>query len=183
MKNVTRIFVILMVLILLPLATYFSFAIQSSGETVNIPESKVVYNLPYPGILSDHPLYFIKAGRDFLMDFLTRDNVKKAQLYLLYSDKRVAMSEALAKKGKNTQAISALSKAEKYFLMIAPLLKEAKKQGGTAPSGFIDTLKLANAKHAEVVTDLLKTLPVGLNSQLTAISKINLQIKHDLQGL
>lgn len=65
---------------------------------VNATQEKVVYNLPYPGILPDNPLYFIKAIRDQFLILGTRDNIKKAQLYLLYSDKRFAMAISLVKK-------------------------------------------------------------------------------------
>ncbi len=175
--------VVIFALIVLPVASYFAFAVQSSGETFAPTQNKVVYNLPYPGILSDNPLYIFKAIRDYIVDFLTRDGLKKAQLYLLYSDKRVAMAEALAREGKNMQAITALSKGEKYFLKIPDVLKNAKSQGEAAPSTFIETLKLANAKHAEVITELMKTLPIGLNDQLSLISNINLSIKKSLQSL
>lgn len=182
MKNLSRFIVVIFILILLPLSAYF--VMESSGATIDTtPQEKVVYNLPYPGILSDNPLYFIKIVRDRITEFLTRDNIKKAQLYLLYSDKRVAMSQALAKKGKNSQAIDALSKGEKYFLAIPELLSTAKKQGSSAPSSFIETLKLSNAKHKEIIGDLIKTLPTGLTEQLNQVGLMNDKIRHDLEGL
>lgn len=88
---------------------------------------KVVYELPYPGILPDNPLYFVKIVRDRIIEFLTRDNIKKAQLYLLFSDKRAASALVLVQNGKNSLAITTLSKGEKYFDQI-PLFDQLKKQ-------------------------------------------------------
>jgi hypothetical protein len=182
MKNLSRLALIIFILILLPAAAYF--VMESSGATTdNSTNNKVVYDLPYPGMLSDNPVYFVKIIRDRITEFLTRDNLKKAQLYLLYSDKRVAMSLSLAKKGKNNQAISAYSKAEKYFLKIPPLLEAAKKQGESPPSSFIEILKLSNAKHKELLNQLLKTLPAGVNTSLSEVAAINDQIRLDLERL
>ncbi|MGB9681316.1 MAG: DUF5667 domain-containing protein [Minisyncoccia bacterium] len=163
--------------LIIPLSVYF----LESAYQVKADQERVIYDLPYPGLLPDHPLYFLKAIRDRLNDWLTRDYIKKAQLYLLYSDKRANSSLFLAKKGRNNLAISTLSKAEKYFLKIPSLLKEAKKQGQDAPAGFIEKLKLANAKHREIADNFLKTMPQGLNSSIIEVIKINEQIKNQLE--
>ncbi len=181
MKNLSRLIIVLFILITIPAVGYF--VMESSGATVITSDQKVVYDLPYPGVLSDNPLYFVKIVRDRITEFLTRENLKKAQLYLLYSDKRAAMAVALAQKGKNNQAIDAMSKSEKYFLKIAPLLKEAKKQGSSADSSFIEILKLSNAKHKELAAELLKSLPTGFDEQIKQIEILNLQAKHDLESL
>lgn len=139
--------------------------------------------MPYPGILPDSPIYFIKIIRDRVTEFLTRDNIKKAQLYLLYSDKRAVSAMTLAEKGKNNLAIDTFSKAEKYFLKIAPLVAEAKRQGVGAPIGFIETLKLSNSKHRELIQILIKDMPTGLSDQLNNVLKLNQEAERVLQKL
>ncbi|MCL4363764.1 DUF5667 domain-containing protein [Patescibacteria group bacterium] len=181
MKTFGRAILICLILIILPAMTYV--VMESSGASVSTPQEKVVYDLPYPGILPDNPLYFLKIIRDRITEFLTRDNLKKAQLYLLYSDKRVAMAMALAKKGKNQEALSTFSKAEKYFVKIPELLKENKSQGGQTPSSFVETLKLANAKHAELITELMKTLPEGSQDSLNQLLKLNQSVKVAVETL
>lgn len=181
MRLLGRLVLIVTFIFLLPFFTYVMIA--QSESAIDTPQEKVIYNLPYPGILPDHPLYPIKALRDKLTDFLTRDYLKKADLYLLYSDKRAAMSLALAKKGKNQQAIDTFSKGEKYFLKIPVLLKTAKQQGGQAPSAFVETLKLSNAKHHEMITELIKIMPQGLNESISQLSDLNSQAKEDLNRL
>ena len=181
MKNFGRYLLLITFIIVVPFATYF--VLGASDSSVKTPQEKVVYNLPYPGLLPDSPLYLTKIVRDRITDFLTRDNLKKAELYLLYSDKRAAMSLVLARKGKNQLAIDTFTKGEKYFLKIPNLLKSAKKQGGQAPSNFFETLKLSNAKHKELIEELIKILPQGLNQSLTQLSNLNQQIKREIESL
>ena len=181
MKNTIRYFLIILFLVLLLPVTYF--VMETSGATIDTPQNKVIYNLPYPGILPDNPLYFVKIIRDRINEFMTRDQYKKAQIYLLYSDKRAAMAMSLAKKGKNKLAIDTFSKGEKYFLQIPDLLKQTKEQGSSAPSSFIETAKLANAKHKELIDELIKTFPQGLNEPLTSLSLLNDQVRHKIDVL
>lgn len=181
MKNLSRLIIVAFVLITLPAVGYF--VMESSGATVATPDQKIVYTLPYPGLLSDHPLYFIKITRDRITEFLTREAANKAKLYLLYSDKRLAMSISLAQKGKNNQAIDALSKAQKYALRIPPILRESKKQGVSAESSFIENLKLSNAKHKEVIEDFLKNLPAEYNGALNLTLDLNDQVRVELESL
>ena len=156
---------------------------RSLAQQTVMRQERVVYNLPYPGLLPDHPLYFLKAIRDRFLDISTRDYSKKAELYLLLSDKRVAMALSLADEGKDNLAISTLSKAEKYFLKIPPLLQTSKKQGVTATAELVDRLKLSNAKHHMVASELLKKLPQGRGGEIKEIIDMNAQIKTQLQKL
>ncbi len=172
---------IFLVIIILPAFTYV--VMESSGEGISNIQNKIAYELPYPGLLPDHPLYFLKITRDRITEFFTRDPIKKAQLYLLYSDKRAAMALALARKGKNQLSLSTFSKGEKYFLKIPSLLQSAKKQGNQAPSSFIELLKLANAKHNELIGELIKILPDGSQKEIDQLLLLNQSIKKELETL
>ena len=181
MKNFGRYVLLISFVVLVPFVTYF--VLGASDTLVKTPQQKVIYNLPYPGLLPDSPLYITKIIRDRITDFLTRDNLKKAELYLLYSDKRTSMSLVLASKGKSQLAIDTFAKGEKYFLKIPELLRSAKKQGTQAPSSFVETLKLSNAKHKELIEELIKTLPQGLNQSLMLLTDLNQQVKTEIESL
>lgn len=146
-----------------------------------LQNTSVVYEMPYPGILPDNPLYFMKIFRDRVTEFLTRDNIKKARLYLNYSDKRVMMAVKLSEKGKNQMALSTLSKAEKYFEKIPDLLKNSKKQGISPPSDLILQLKLSNQKHQEITQSMLESFPQGERDTFQDILRINKEIATNLQ--
>jgi len=177
MKKVAISLITLIFILLVPTAIYlieYSTPVRAVQETI-------IYNLPYPGLLPDHPLYFVKILRDRILEIMTRDNIKKAELYLLLSDKRMAMAVDLAKKGKDKQAIETATKGEKYFINIPRLLSEAKKQGVTGSSEFVDRLKLSNAKHREILENFLKELPQGSTDSVNQAIKINDEIKKALQ--
>ena len=69
-------------------------------EEIRIESKKISYDLPYAGMLPDNPLFFIKNVRDKILEFATRDQIKKASLYLLFADKRIRMAIELSKKRK-----------------------------------------------------------------------------------
>lgn len=179
LKKGLLIFFLLLLLLTIAPAIYF----LDSSQSGVLSSTKVAYDLPYPGILPDHPLYVVKIVRDRIMEFVTRDNNKKAELYLLLSDKRTAMATELAKKGKDMMALSTLSKAEKYFLKIPSLLRDSKKQGTSPSSEFVQRLRLSNAKHKETAELLLKELPQGSSEIVNQILRLNDEIRKELDRL
>ena len=87
----TPILLILLLLIIPPFIYLFNYA---QPVSLNI-DNKANYELPFPGLLPDHPLYLLKAGRDRALIFVTRDYDSKARLQLELSDKRVRAGELL----------------------------------------------------------------------------------------
>jgi len=164
----------LILIITIPLTVYLS-----KGRVIKA-ENKVAYQLPYPGILPDHPLYFLKALRDRVSLFLNRSLQKKAEIYLLYSDKKVAAAQTLLEKGKEKLALETLAKGERYFFEIPSLMEQANKQGESFPKDLVENIKTANEKHAEVINDFFKKVSQGQNLYLLEIKKINDEIKKKL---
>ena len=153
------------------------------NQEIKIEAKKIDYQLPYPGILPDHPLYFLKATRDRILDFFTRDYLKKAQLYLLFSDKRIVMGISLNQKGKWRLMTTTVSKAEKYAIKMVLALKKAKEQGTSPEGDFILTAKLSNEKHREILENLLKETPQGEQQRLKEVLELNRNIKKMLEQL
>lgn len=129
------------------------------GESVTVTtttEKKTVdYVLPYPGILPDHPLYVLKKLRDYILEKVIVDPVKKAEFYLLQADKRLAMGVVLVDQNKNTLAESTISKGEKYMEQSVSGLNAYKASGNYIPSYLVDRLEKAAAKHVELITELM----------------------------
>ena len=161
--------------------SFYLFEINRQGIVYG--QEKVVYELPYPGVLPDHPLYLMKVVRDRLMDFFTRDHIKKANLYLLFSDKRANMAIYLIKKGKPQLAAETFVKGEKYFFKIPNLLITSKKQGVPPSSELIDVLKLSNRKHREIINQLLKSSSSGQIRLIEEALEINQDIKKQIDRL
>lgn len=116
------------------------------------------YALPYPGILPDHPLYFLKVFRDQTMLMLTSDPIKKTNLDILFSDKHLVMGQLLIEKDNYDLGIETIKKGEKYLLSSVVLLRNLKNPE-TVPPGLLDKIKISAKKHKEVINNLLIITP------------------------
>ena len=123
------------------------------AQTIVAPNSgakNVQYDLPYPGILPDSPLYFLKALRDNAINFFITDPLKKADYDLLMADKRLGASQMLLDKGEGDLSITTLSKAGNYFDNAISLAVQAKNQGENSDS-ILAKLLNASLKHQEII--------------------------------
>lgn len=100
------------------------------------------YYLPYPGVLPDHPLYWLKMIRDKLLLVVTRNPVDKYERLLLYADKRINAAKFLAEGNQLELAVATATKAEKY-------LEQARQQTEKG-----ENLEKAYRKHLEVLEEI-----------------------------
>ncbi len=120
-----KIYLLVFFLLIFSLSSNTSFAKEISPT----PTPQINYELPYPGLLPDSPLYFLRVIRDKTVDFLISDPLKKAEFDLLQADKRLNAGISLFSKGKISLALSTISKAENYFKQSIEKVLEAQKQG------------------------------------------------------
>jgi len=142
-----------------------------SSEAVT-KNKDIEYTLPYPGILPDNPLYFLKAARDKIVSFLISDPLKKAEFNLLAADKRLNSGVFLFKKGKDkySLAISTVSKGENYFEEAITKVKEAKKQGMDT-NDILRRLSDSAYKHQEVIGSFEKTSSKDFKEEIVSLQK------------
>lgn len=125
---------------------------NTNGPLVN-------YNLPYMGnILPDSPLWRLKALRDKIWFGITTSHIRKAQIALLFADKRLAMSQKLFEMGEPEVALSTFTKAEKYLPIALSEEKIARSQGINT-NDFLLQLATACLKHKEVADNLIHLAP------------------------
>ena len=178
-----RAFILVCLILLCTLIVLPSVYTIANSKTLSVDEKEIAYTLPYPGLLSDHPLYVFKKMRDSILFFTTRDMLKKAMLYKQVSDKHISMAIQLSEKGKEELAIKELTRAEDYGAKIPVILKESKKQGVSPTNDFIMELYQSNAKHKEVITEILKkTTQPNVETFNTLLEK-NEQIKNDIGSI
>src|SRR3989338_4429727 len=159
---------------ILLLSTFFLFSLPASGEEFQLEGKKnVEYTLKYPGLMQDHPLFFLKKIRDRINLFLIRDYLKKSDLILQISDKDIHSGLLFSQQGKWGLAANTVDTAERDFMKIFPLLNQSKKQGVTSGQDFILILKLSNEKHQEVIEAILKDVPQGERKRLSDTLMIN----------
>lgn len=175
--------IVLFLAFFLVIPIFFYFITTSYSQAITLSEKKVIYELPYAGILPDNPFYFFKQLRDTFLEIATRDQMKKAEDLLVSSDKKAHMAQLLSKKGKNTLMIRTLIEAEKQSLKIPSLITSSKKQGVGPKEGFVYRLKLSNVKHREVIEELIKDIPQGQEKEMNMIMDLNNQIKKQLDAL
>lgn len=124
----------------------------------NMAKSEVDYYLPYPGILPDHPLYWLKMLRDKVALSLTRKPLAKFERLLLYADKRVGAAEALIEGNKIELGVTTADKAEKYLEQAVVEFEGLAKNGQAQPE-LHDRLDKALLKHQEILVSFLDKVP------------------------
>jgi hypothetical protein len=153
-------FAILSVSILESSSVSYKFTSQVPGSSVLEKDvQEIDYQFPNPGeILPDNPLWVLKAARDRIWYIITPSPLKKAELALLFSDKRLVASQILFENKKPNIAISTLTKGEKY-LQLAVTEEVLARSEGYDTSAFLNKLALASLKHGEVIENLLPLVP------------------------
>jgi hypothetical protein len=150
---------------------------QFKKELSEIKDSEVVidYQMPNPGsILPDHPAWSIKVLRDKFWLFLTRDSGKKAELNLLFADKRLISSKILFEKNKSDIAFSTLLKAREYFKESLRLEAENRK-AGYETSEFATKLANASLKHRRIIDEILLIAPEDAKPKIVELQVYTLE--------
>ena len=176
MKKIVTVILFLTLLfsLLLPGSIVFAqetdLLVESPTPTPATAAAKVNYELVYPGILPDNPLYFIKAGRDKLVSFLINDSLKRAEFNLLTSDKRIYSAKLLLDRGNEELAVTTASKSNNYMDGAVASVKQAKKMGREVDT-VLHNLILSIEKHQEIVSAMEKKISRKKLPQLQAESK------------
>ncbi len=149
--------------------------VSVSAQTITLPATdsaamasapaQIHYDLPYPGILPDHPLYFLKVMRDRLVGFLISDPVKKAEFNLLQSDKKLFAARMLFEDDKDELALETLSKSNNYMHNAISAANRA-EEAGRDPSSVVQKIKTSIAKHKQAIEEVINT-DTPVTNQLT----------------
>ena len=160
------------------LLSFFAYSVTAKAfaqeETLEIAETptppvassspKIKYDLAYPGILPDNPLYKIKVLRDKITEMLVSDHFKKVDFYLLQADKGILATAMLVDKNNIALAEQTALKAEHNFTQISRTIglyyrENQKPTKKSETRDLVSKLKTASSKHQEVLTSLLKRVP------------------------
>jgi hypothetical protein len=117
--------------------------------------TKVDYVLPYPGILPDNPIYFLKDLRDKIMEMLIADPVKKMEFHLLQSDKFIGMALSYEGQGKWDKVTGMLDKSNLFMEKTVQEAGDIKTKGLVMPGYQSDRIGKSIAKHIEIALELL----------------------------
>ena len=161
----------------------FHFKVDAATEAAELKlDSSGVdeYQLPYPGLLPDNPLYPIKTFRDKVVSLLISDPVRKAEFNLLQADKRLHAGILLIQQSKKHKlAIDTISKGENYLEEALIKTTDAKKQGMSV-GNISDKLKKSANKHKMVISELsaigTKENASGYSALIKRIEKLQKQV-------
>ena len=117
-------------------------------------ETKVDYTLPYPGILPDHPLYFLKRLRDQILERLIVDPIRKIEFYMLQSDKGINTGIFLLAKQSETLALETMTRARLYMEQAITMATTLKKEGKDVPAYLVERFAKAGTKYEELLMEL-----------------------------
>lgn len=145
-------------------------------------KSEVNYELPYPGLLPDNPLYFLRAVRDRVVSFLIADPKKKAEFNLLQADKRLNAGIYLFDKNKVDLSISTISKAENYFEEALQKTREASQQGMVV-SDIAGRLRDSSRKHQKEIYLLSQKSPQSFKANFESQRKRTANFEIEAESL
>lgn len=136
-------------------AAKLKLSVPPLAQPTPTPTSKpeINYYLVYPGMLPDQALYKLKMVRDRIWILITTNPVKKAELLLLFADKRLGAARVLIEGNKVPLGINTLVKGEKYLERSVNQTIDNKKNGENI-SVLAGKLRLAIQKHQEVLLEL-----------------------------
>jgi len=124
------------------------------------------YYLADPGeVLPGSYLWPIKAFRDRAWLFLTTNPGKKADLLLLFADKRLVSGQIIFENDNPEFGLTTLFKAEKY-LEQASLQEKKNREDGVDTSDFLLRLAVASLKHFEVLESILAIAPEDARQEI-----------------
>lgn len=141
-----------------PTYTYSPMVLSEKVESES--SVKVDYQLAFQGKIGpDNPLWYAKAIRDRVWYTMTFNPDKKAELNLLFSDKRLNSSLELFKENKPDLGLITLTKAEKYL--------ESAELKMNEDDDLYRKIGLASLKHREVIeNEILPITPEDLRPQV-----------------
>lgn len=116
----------------------------------------VKYDLAFPGILPDHPLYKLKVLRNKIIASSILNPLKKIDFYVLQADKGILATAMLIDKNKIDLAQETALKAENNFTLIAPQLYMLPEKPN---KDFFKRLETAGLKHQEILVSIIKRVP------------------------
>lgn len=158
---------------------YLLFSSTSLAQTAS-SSAQNDYQLPYAGLLPDSPLYFLKALRDKVEEFLISDPLKKAEFDLKAADKRLSMGISLFDERKYSLSEGTISKGENYFEDGLKNMEEIEKQGRAIDPGLLVSYDLSTRKHKEILEGLIKrssgTVKQKLENNLKRIERFVLKV-------
>lgn len=148
-------------------------------------ENKIVaeYVLPYPGILPDHPLFTLKALRDWIFERLITDPMRKSEFYILQSDKRLAMASAFMDQAKHEEAADSVTESKEFMRKAIDAVKGVRAGGAEIPGHILDRLERSVLKHIFLIEEFSARGETSYTAVFRASADAFRSLQSELSGL
>lgn len=138
-------------------------------EKEDLGNIKIDYYFAHPGsVLPDHVLWPVKALRDKIWLFVTTDPAKKAELNLLFADKRIGSAKILFEKDNPELGFTTLTKSQKYFEK-ACRIEQAIRETGLNTDELTRRLTLAALKHRQTIKQIELLAPEDAKPKINEV--------------
>lgn len=114
--------------------------------------------LPDPGMLPDHPLYFLKDWRETIGTFFTFGDIPKAERHLFLAERRIVEAKALADKDKLEFTKRALEQHREQLNRTLEKIEQA-KQKGLDTDEILAKVSQATLRHQAVLIEVYERVP------------------------
>lgn len=121
-------------------------------------EKSTNYSFPFPGILTNHPLFFLKTIRDRILELIVTDPIKKIELSLLQSDKYFAMGLTYVDRKDYKNALEVFNQAVSYKDKTIINLTNAQKANVSVFPSIINSIISSTNKQNEMLTQIQKNI-------------------------
>lgn len=111
-----------------------------------------------PGLLPDHPLYFLKTIFEKVKLFLTFDLEEKAKLLGKLVETKLEETEVMLKKGKAKEAQKSLDAYLDYMSAMGKVVNKEDYEGKVMEA-VIERVEKAHERHIEVLSGLQEEVP------------------------
>ncbi len=165
----------------------YSFRLAPMPTPTPFSRCSIDYSLPYPGIIGPaNPLWVIKALRDRIWLAVNFNPLKKAEIMLLLSDKRLVLGNKLVSEGEGNLGVGVLEKSTMYLFEAYQLADKASSKGMDV-ADFVGRLSLASLKHREVLETILVQAPSDarpmINKDLGIVKDVYEKSGHMLRAI
>ncbi len=151
-------------------------------DSAEIVEENVEYELPYPGMLPDNPLYFLKTFRDAVVKFLISDSLKKIEFNILTANKRAYAAVLLAEKANYESSLETLSKSNNYLHEAVSGIESARLENLEVNS-VLDNARKSVKKHQEVFSrqiepNIPESMRESFNNEMERLESIENSVEN-----
>jgi hypothetical protein len=104
-------------------------ATEETAETINTTADITQEELIEPGLLPDHPLYFLKTLSENIQTLLTFGEANRVNQHMMLAEKRLAEAQALIAQGETELAEKATNRYQEQSTHAFTFAQQAKEKG------------------------------------------------------